>query len=108
MLFLFLCTSFQKNVYFATLLCTAVASTFLIAPSVHHRLLFRQHAKEELVVTANRLALVGLTFLAPAIIGVLLLVTDFLFGTVEAILVTGLAAGLMLVIWFVMPLRLRG
>ena len=101
-------TSFQKNVYFGTLLCTAIASTFLIAPSVHHRLLFRKQAKEELVVTANWLALVGLAFLAPANIGVLLLVTDFLFGAVEAILVTGLAAVLMFLVWLVLPLRLRG
>ena len=34
-------TPFQRDVYFVTLLLTASATVFLIAPSVHHRLLFR-------------------------------------------------------------------
>ncbi len=33
--------SLQREVFFATLLCTAVATALLIAPSSHHRLLFR-------------------------------------------------------------------
>src|SRR5215217_5751023 len=32
----------QRGVFFATLLCTAAATALLIAPSSHHRLLFRQ------------------------------------------------------------------
>ena len=38
-------TPFQQNVYFATLLCAAAASAFLIAPSAHHRVQFRQQDK---------------------------------------------------------------
>lgn len=33
-------TPFEKRVYFATLLCTAISVAFLIAPSVYHRLTF--------------------------------------------------------------------
>jgi hypothetical protein len=39
-------TGLQRNVFFATLLCTAAATALLIAPSAHHRLLFRQGARE--------------------------------------------------------------
>jgi hypothetical protein len=103
-------TAFQEKVYFATLLCTAVASAFLIAPSVHHRLLFRQRVKEKLVMTAHWMALVGLSFLALAIIGVLLLVTDFLFEATAAAVVTVLASALVVVVWYALPMqrRLRG
>ena len=39
-------TPLQRYAYFATLLCAAVSAVLLIAPSSHHRLLWRQHAKE--------------------------------------------------------------
>jgi hypothetical protein len=38
-------SALQRNVFFATLLCTAVATALLIAPSAHHRLLWRQGAR---------------------------------------------------------------
>src|SRR5918996_1213051 len=59
-------SEFQKTVYFVTLLCAAAASAFLIAPSAYHRLRFRQRDKHQMVVTSNRLAIVGLAFLALA------------------------------------------
>jgi hypothetical protein len=96
-------SAFQKGVYFATLLCTAVSGVFLIAPSVHHRLVQKEH----IVPRADALALVGLVFLALAMTGVLLLLTDFLFGSVTATLVCVVAAGLFATVWFGIPLRRR-
>ena len=49
----------QRYVYFATLVCTGVSAALLIAPSSHHRLLWRQHVKEERLRAANRLAVGG-------------------------------------------------
>src|SRR4051812_385429 len=69
-------TDLQQDVSFGPLVLAALASLLLIAPSVHHRILFRQGDKEQLVLTANRLALAGLTCLALAFTGALLLVTD--------------------------------
>ena len=73
-------SEFGEGVYFFTLMATAVATVLLIAPTVHHRLAFRQQDKEYLVVSANRLMLAGLAVLALAIVGAMVLVTDFLFG----------------------------
>src|SRR5438067_1646653 len=42
-------TNFQRYVYFITLLCAAVSVALLIAPSAHHRILFRRHQKHRLV-----------------------------------------------------------
>src|SRR5918999_2862223 len=59
-------TAFQEKLYLVTLLLAAAASALLIAPSVHHRILFRRQEKEFLVVTANRLVVIGLGCLALA------------------------------------------
>ena len=102
----FLATNpFQRGTYFVTLILTASASVFLIAPSVHHRLLFRLQEKEQVVLVANRLSLIGLTLLALAITGVVLFVTDFLFGNFAAIIVTVGTAGLFAIVWYLIPLR---
>jgi amino acid transporter len=98
-------TDFQEKIYFVTLLCTAAASAFLIAPSVHHRIAFRRQDKEWLVTTANRLAIVGLSFLAVAMTGVIMLVTDVLFGAPVVAAATALVALLFAVLWYLIPLR---
>ena len=99
--------AYQQDIYFGTLICAAAASLFLIAPSAHHRIEFRLRDKRHIVLLANRLAIIGLGFLALAMTGVVLLVTDFIFGVVAtaiATTVTGLAFALL---WYVMPLRRR-
>src|SRR4029079_17490593 len=50
----------QKDVYFLTFLCTAVATALLIAPSAYHRLEWRQGDKGYLLVISNRLAIAGI------------------------------------------------
>jgi hypothetical protein len=52
-------SSFDRYDYFVTLLCIAAAAALLIAPSIHHRLLFRHGEKAYLVDVANRLAIIG-------------------------------------------------
>jgi uncharacterized protein DUF6328 len=98
-------TAFQKDIYFATLLCTTGAAAFLIAPSVHHRIEFRRQDKEHIVLVSNRLAIIGLGFLAISMTGVILLVTDVLFGAATTA-VTTVAVGLLFaLLWYAVPLR---
>jgi cation transport ATPase len=102
-------TPLQRYAYFATLLCAAVSAVLLIAPSSHHRLLWRQRAKEETLVAANRLTIGGLTFLALAMIGAIFVITDVLFGSIAAtVAAVGLGAAFVW-FWYGQPLlRLRG
>jgi hypothetical protein len=100
-------TAFQKQVYFVTLLCTAAASALLISPSVHHRIAFRRQDKEHIVLVANRLAVAGSVFLAVAMTGVILLVTDVLFGTATTVLATVFVAVLFALLWYAIPIRRR-
>ena len=73
-------TAFQERVYFATLLLTAISAALLISPSAYHRMTFRMQQKDDLVFLANRLAIAGLGFLALAMTGAIMLITDVLFG----------------------------
>src|SRR3954454_6036268 len=97
----------QRDAYFTTFVCTALATVLLIAPSAQHRLLFRHRQKEELLMRANRLAIAGLTMLALAIAGTVFLITDLVFDAAGA---AGAGAGIAGVIawyWYVVPLRKR-
>jgi uncharacterized protein DUF6328 len=100
-------TSFQKDVYFATLILTAISATMLISPSAYHRITFRYQQKRRLVYYANRFAIVGLAFLALAMTGAILLITDVLFSTVAAWVTAGLALSFFSFFWFAMPLQRR-
>src|SRR5680860_1411875 len=100
-------TTFQRDVYLGTLICTAFASTLLIAPSMNHRLEFRHGDKDHLVKVSNRLTIFGLSFVALAMVGVTALVTDFVFGTVEAELVDSAVALAIGMLWFALPLQRR-
>ena len=98
-------TDFQKTIYFITLMCTTASTVCLIAPTAHHRLEFRRQDKELIVSTGNRIVIVGLTFLAIAMTGAVLFVTDVLYGsttTAVAAVAAALAFGLL---WYAIPLR---
>src|SRR5262245_65327148 len=64
-------TNFQRDVFFVAFLCTAAATILLIAPSTYHRLRWREHDKEHMLVTANRLTIWGSVFLAHVLLVVL-------------------------------------
>src|SRR5919202_895132 len=55
-------TPLQQYVFFATLLCAALSAAFLIAPSAHHRILWRRRQREQRLRIGNALAIVGLLF----------------------------------------------
>ena len=97
-------TDFQRNLYFATLLATAVSTVCLIAPTATHRLRFHQHERAYIIESSNRLLIIGLVFLALAIMAALVLITDYMFG-LGGHWYWPLAVGVLLVtLWFVRPL----
>jgi hypothetical protein len=100
-------TEFQRMTYFVTLLCSAAASAFLIAPTAQHRMLWRRHEKHDLIVVGNKLTLVGLGFVAAAMAGVILLITDVLFKATTVVIVTALFALLFVSLWYLYPLARR-
>lgn len=102
---------FEKKVYFATLLCTAISAALLISPTAYHRITFHLQQKRRLISLANRFAIVGLGFLALAMTGAIMLITNFLFGsTVTTAIVSTAAMSMFVTLWYLLPLarRFRG
>jgi amino acid transporter len=97
----------EKVVYFVTLLFVALAAVFLMAPPIHHRLLFRHGEKPFLLRIANHLAIAGMTCLALGFIGILLLVSDVVVGGAAPAVVAGGVAVVIGGLWFVLPLVRR-
>ena len=101
-------STLQRYVYFATMLCTAVSGVLLLAPSSHHRLLWRRDQREERLKMGNRLAVGGMAFLALAILGAIFLISAVVFGSVTAAGATSGIGVLFAWFWYGQPLqRLR-
>jgi predicted membrane channel-forming protein YqfA (hemolysin III family) len=100
-------TGVQEDVFFAAFLCTAVSTALLIAPSAYHRLRWRERDKEQLLRTSNRLAIAGTAFLAAAIVAVVYLVTDLIYGAVTSVIVAVAAAAMFGWLWYALPLVRR-
>jgi hypothetical protein len=97
----------ETGVFFMTLLCTAIATALLIAPSAHHRMLWRGGAREERLELGNVLTIAGLVVLVPAMVGVVFVITAFIFNLTAAVGVTALLVIFFVLLWFVLPLRYR-
>jgi hypothetical protein len=98
---------FEKAVFYATLLCTTVSSVCLIAPSATHRLRFHQHDRAYVIETAHKYTIAGLIFLALAIVGAIVMITDVLYNGAAVFVFPLLVALLLAAVWFARPL-LRG
>jgi hypothetical protein len=100
-------TSLQQAVFLGTLFCTALSAALLLAPSPHHRLLWRQQAREHRLRVANRLAITGMVLLVVAMIGVMFVITNVLYGPVAAAVATAAVSGFFLYVWFLRPIWYR-
>ena len=100
-------SALQEKVYFGILLCTAFAAALLIAPSMHHRIEFQHGDKEHIVKVANRLTIAGMTLLALAMTGVVVLVTNFVLGAVATTIAAAAVALAFVVLWYALPLGRR-
>jgi putative flippase GtrA len=72
-----------------------------------HRIVFRRRQKAALVVVADRLLMVGLALLIPAISSAVLLILDVVLGRWEAIVGSSLTVLVALVTWYLLPLAVR-
>lgn len=100
-------SEFERRLYFAALLLTLLASILLIAPTLMHRLEFRQGRKFDIVQVGNRLTIAGLATLAAAMTCAIALVTHYMFGQTTAIVTTIVAALAFMAVWFALPLAHR-
>jgi O-antigen/teichoic acid export membrane protein len=97
----------QRDLYLASLVLSAVATTLLLGPVAYHRLAFRRAMKEDIVRYASLMASLGLAAVAGAVLVAVLLVTDVVAGPLPAALITAPVACLLVVIWYAMPFTRR-
>jgi hypothetical protein len=101
-------TNFQKNLFFATLLFTAISTACLIAPTATHRLRFHKRDRTYIIEAAHKLMIAGLAFLALAILGAVTLITDFLYDGAARWIWPALIAVVIVALWFARPLVRSG
>jgi hypothetical protein len=102
-------TTFERYVYLVTLLASAAATAFLIAPTGYHRMLFQRGDKPDIIRHGTQMLVVGLACLAVAMTGAVYLVTEIVFSTATAVPVAATAFALFAWLWFGLGLvrRLR-
>lgn len=99
--------SFERDVYFASLLFAAAATALLMSPTAYHRIHFRGAEKERLVFTSNRLSIAGLLLLAIAMGLAVFVVASTMFDLTVGALVAAGVAGWFGWFWYGLPLSRR-
>jgi hypothetical protein len=97
----------DRDAYFAAFICTAIGTTMLMAPTMHHRLRFRERDKERMLLGFNKLILAGSVFLAAAIALSVYVVTSMLFTADWAAVVGAALAAWVVGVWYALPLLQR-
>jgi hypothetical protein len=100
-------TQFQKDIFLATILCTAASTVCFIAPAAWHRILFERQDKRHIIAVANRFIICGVGFLALAMTLALILVCDVVFTSATAVVVASTVGLSFAWFWFVAPLLRR-
>ena len=100
-------TAFQKDVFLVAFIGADVSSVLLIAPSPLHRLGWRVSDKEEIVAVSNVLTIAGLAVLAVSMTAAVLLVVDYVFSRIAAIVLAAVVGVLFVAFWFGLALALR-
>jgi hypothetical protein len=100
-------TSFERDDYFVTLVCITLAAVLLIAPSIHHRILFRYRQKAYLVRVGNQAMIAAMVFLAAGLTGIMVLIADMVFGATAAVIAGIVAFVVITGLWFGVPLTRR-
>jgi len=97
----------QRGLYVTSLVLAAVSTALLLGPVAYHRLVFRQHQKEQLVKDANIMAILGLAAVALAVSASVLLVLSYVAKGLPAVIITVCLVCLFAGLWFVLPLTRR-
>ena len=97
----------QAGVYLASVLCAALATAFLIAPTTFHRLTFRMGFKEPLIRLGSVCLLLGTLMMACSMSLAVFVVTSVVIDDVWALVASLAVAAVLIGLWYVVPLLLR-
>jgi Family of unknown function (DUF6328) len=97
----------QRELYVASVVLAAISTALLVGPVAYHRLVFRQHQKEQLIKDANLMAILGLASVALAVSAAVLLVVSYVNPGAPAVIITVIVVCLFGGLWFALPLARR-
>ncbi len=98
----------ERDLYLGVLAVVAVATVTNLSPVIAHRVLFRRHEKESLMLTANGVAITSLICLGLALVlGVTLVVSVALDASAARWTAAGLSA-LLILGWVGLPVLVHG
>jgi hypothetical protein len=100
-------TGADRTVYTVAFLAAGAATLLLVAPGVHHRLLWRRHYKPIELKIATAFAIAGAFWLAMAVACVVYVVMHVLYDNHLPALTTAGTALLTVCGWYLVPLVLR-
>lgn len=97
----------QRLLYITLVLLAAAATVLALTPVGMHRLLFARGRKPVLVRVADRIVKANLIVIAALTVGVTVLIIDFTFNHVFALIAGGIGIVAIIVLWIVLPVGLR-
>jgi len=97
-------TRAMRTAYVVSFLTTMLAVVSLMAPTVYHRLRWRERNKERMLRAANLSTILGMSMLAVAMTSGVFLVVDAVVNQTWAIVMTVATAATFLILWLVVPL----
>jgi hypothetical protein len=95
--------AFQVDVYLVLVVLAAVTTALALAPVSLHRTLFREGAKEQIVLIGNRILKATLLGVALVLTGTLLLIFDVVVGRAAGIVAVSISVVVVLVFWLLVP-----
>jgi len=100
-------SQFERDLYLVTLLASAAATGFLIAPTAYHRILFQRGDRPRVIREGSRFLLAGLVCLAVATTGAVFLAAHFIFVSAVAVAAAVATGSLLAWLWFGIALLRR-
>jgi hypothetical protein len=95
--------AFQVDVYLVLVVLAVLTTALALAPVSLHRTLFREGAKEQIVLVGNRILKATLLGVALVLMGTVLLIFDVVLGRTAGLVSVSIALVVILFFWFVVP-----
>jgi hypothetical protein len=100
-------SGFEKSLHLVAVLLAVVSTALLTAPAAWHRVLFRENRREEILRVGNPVVIAGLVSLAGALVVTVALIAKVVFGPIAMAVMGPVVLILFVVLWFVVPVRMR-
>jgi hypothetical protein len=100
-------SGFEKSLHLVAVLLAVVSTALLTAPAAWHRVLFRENQRHEILRVGNPVVIAGMVSLAGALVVTVALIAKVVFGPIAMAVMGLVVLTLFVVLWFVIPVRLR-